>query len=88
MPLEGLNCAYSDVADLSALEGMPLRSLSCGHSRVADLAPVKALPLKELDCDFQPGRDAEDLRLIRTLETLNGRPAAEALKGAGAPPGL
>jgi tRNA A-37 threonylcarbamoyl transferase component Bud32 len=86
MPLNALNCAYSDVADLSALETTPLTSLSCGHSRVVDLTPLKALPLKELDCDFQPGRDAEVLRSIRTLETLNGRPVAEALKGAGAPP--
>jgi tRNA A-37 threonylcarbamoyl transferase component Bud32 len=86
MPLESLNCAYTDVADLSALEGMPLTSLSCGHSRVGDLAPVKGLPLKELDCDFQPERDAAVLRSIQTLETLNGRPAAEVLKGAAAPP--
>jgi len=38
------------------------------------------MPLKELWCDFQPERDAEILRSIKTLETINGKPAAEFWK--------
>jgi Leucine-rich repeat (LRR) protein len=38
------------------------------------------MPLKELICDFQPDRDAEILRSIKTLEKINGKPAAEFWK--------
>jgi hypothetical protein len=31
-------------------------------------------------CDFQPARDAVILRSIKTLETINGKPAAELWK--------
>jgi hypothetical protein len=41
--------------------------------------------LKELWCDFRPGRDEEVLRSIKTLEQINGRPAAQVLGPAGAP---
>lgn len=48
--------------------------------KVTDLALLKGTPLKELPCDFQPERDAEILRSIKTLETINGKPAAEFWK--------
>jgi formylglycine-generating enzyme required for sulfatase activity len=35
------------------------------------------MPLKELSCDFRPERDAEILRSIKTLEKINGKPAAQ-----------
>jgi len=38
------------------------------------------MPLKELICDFMPERDAKILRSITTLETINGKPAAEFWK--------
>ena len=38
------------------------------------------MPLKDLDCDFKPERDTELLRSIKTLETINGKPAAEFWK--------
>jgi len=34
------------------------------------------MPLKEFSCDFKTERDAEILRSIKTLETINGKPAA------------
>ncbi len=40
----------------------------------------KDMPLKELGCDFKPERDTEILRSIKTLETINGKPAAEFWK--------
>jgi WD40 repeat protein len=47
---------------------------------VTDLAPLIEMPLKELDCDFKYERDAEILRSIKTLETINGKPAKEFWK--------
>jgi hypothetical protein len=38
------------------------------------------MPLRELACDFQPERAAEILRPIKTLESINGKPAAEFYK--------
>jgi hypothetical protein len=38
------------------------------------------MPLRGIHCDFKPERDAEVLRAIPTLETLNGKPAKEFLK--------
>jgi hypothetical protein len=46
-------------------------------TKISDLSLLKGMPLKELDCDFRPERDAEILRSIKTLERINGKPAAE-----------
>jgi hypothetical protein len=59
---------------------MPLTELLCSSTKVADLSPLKGIPLKQLWCDFNPERDAELLRSIKTLVTLNGKPANEVLK--------
>jgi hypothetical protein len=37
--------------------------------------------VKVLGCDFKPDRDTEVLRSIKTLEFINGKPAAEFWKG-------
>ena len=57
-----------------------LTILLIDHTKVTDLSLLKGMPLKELSCDFQPDRDAEILRSIKTLETINGKPAAEFWK--------
>ena len=44
---------------------------------MSDLSPLKGMPLKELRCDFKPERDAEILRSLKTLETINDKPAKE-----------
>jgi hypothetical protein len=62
--------------------GMKLTTLFCDGARVGDLSALKGMPLKGLRCDFDPKRDAEILRSIPTLETVNGRPAAEVLRDA------
>lgn len=49
-------------------------------TKITDLSLLKGMPLKELWCDFQPERDAEILRAIKTLQTINGKPAAEFWK--------
>jgi hypothetical protein len=49
---------------------------------------LKGIPLKEIWCDFKADRDAAVLGSIKTLETINGKPAAEFWKAidAGEPP--
>jgi hypothetical protein len=69
------------VTDLSPLKQMPLTELRCTRNpQLSDLSPLRGLPLKRLWCDFNPGRDAEILRSIKTLETINDKPASEFWK--------
>jgi serine/threonine protein kinase/Leucine-rich repeat (LRR) protein len=84
MPLDRLDCGSTQVADLSPLAGVNLTCLTCEHARVTDLSALKEMPLKELRCDFAPARDASILGSIKTLEKINGQPAAEVLKQASA----
>jgi Leucine-rich repeat (LRR) protein len=55
---------------------MRLTRVDCRRSYITDLSPLKSMPLKELSCDFNPERDAKILRSIKTLETINLKPAA------------
>ena len=80
MPLTQLSLIKTQVSDLSPVKGMPLTTLTLSGSPVTDLSPVKGMRLKELFCDFQRERDAEVLRLLTTLERINGKPAAEFWK--------
>jgi WD40 repeat protein len=80
MKLSSLTLSRSPVKDLSPLQGMPLTNLDCSVTQVTDLSPLRGLPLKALTCDFKPERDAEILRSLKTLETINGKPAAEFWK--------
>ena len=68
------------LSDLAPLKDMPLNSLLIKGTSVTDLAPLKDLPLKEIWCDFQAPRDAKILRAIKTLETINGKPADQFWK--------
>jgi hypothetical protein len=60
----------------------PLTIVECGYTLVSDLSPLKGMPLQDLHCDFKPERDAALLRSIKTLGTINGKPAAEFWKVA------
>ncbi len=85
--LSHLNCCFAPVADLKPLQGMPLTILNIRDTRVTDLTPLKDLPLKELSCSFEPKRDTAILRSIKTLEKINGKPAADFWKEVdGKPP--
>jgi serine/threonine protein kinase/Leucine-rich repeat (LRR) protein len=77
MPLTDLHCQNTLVADLSPLKEMPLTRLGCNRALVTDLSPLAGLPLETLICDFNPERDAEILRSIKTLQTINGVPVAD-----------
>jgi hypothetical protein len=80
MPLEELLAGGSTVNDLTPLKGMPLRLLYVDFTGVGELSALRGLPLKELNCNLNPERDAEVLRAIKTLEKINGLPAAEVWK--------
>ncbi len=80
MPLTNLTCHGIPIADLSVLHGMPLVYFDCRWSQVADLSPVRDSPLQDLWCDFQPYRDADILRSIKTLTKINNKPVAEFWK--------
>ncbi len=55
---------------------MPLQRLSLSGTPITDLSPLKELPLQELSCDFKPERDTQLLKSIKTLKSINGKPAA------------
>ncbi len=79
MPLTDLNFDQAKVLDWSPLAGLRLEKFRCRRTSLTDLALVKDMPLREIFCDFDPRRDAETLRSITTLETINGKPAKELL---------
>ncbi len=81
--LERLNLAGTSIGDAGLAHLKDCRALKWLHiwgTEVTDLSLLKGMSLKELSCDFQPDRDAEILRSIKTLETINGKPAAEFWK--------
>ena len=78
--LKILHLRGTEVSDLSLLEGMPLTDLNLVGSAVKDLSPLEGLPLENLRCDFQRTRDTKILRMIKTLKTINGKPAAQFWK--------
>ncbi len=80
MKLTEMRCGGTRVCDLSPLNDMKLTLLWCYRLRVPDLSLVRGMPLREIWCDFQPGRDAELLRSLKTLETINRKPARDFWK--------
>jgi Leucine-rich repeat (LRR) protein len=80
LPLTELYFHGIQVSDLSSVKGMKLIHLDCSGTKVSDLSPLKGMPLKTLNLNFKPERDTELLRSIKTLETINGKPAAEFWK--------
>ncbi|MBM3888357.1 MAG: hypothetical protein FJ388_04445 [Verrucomicrobia bacterium] len=79
-PLTHLEIQCTKVRDLSPVCAGNLTTLFCHLTPVTDLSPLRRTKLKELKCDFVPNRDMAILRSIKTLETINGLPAAEFWK--------
>ena len=59
---------------------MPLTQLLCGNMSVIDPSPIKGMPLQRLWLDAKASRDTGLFRSIKTLETINEKPAAEVWK--------
>jgi Leucine-rich repeat (LRR) protein len=86
LPLFYLDCQYSRVRNLAPLTGMGITRLylkGCPLRDPAPLGPLAQMSINVLEGDFDPQRDGAVLRAIRTLETVNGRPAAEFFEQAG-----
>jgi serine/threonine protein kinase len=80
MPLEVLYVPFTRVSDLSPLHGMPLVEASFQGTPVSDLSPLRGMPLKRIRFEFRPEQDTSLLRSLSTLETINGKAAAEFWK--------
>jgi hypothetical protein len=63
---------------------MPIENLSFWGAPVSDVSILKAMPLKLLTLDFRPYRDAEMLRSMKGLFSINEKPVAEFWKEADA----
>lgn len=86
-PLQGMQIGViqlinDPIADLSPLRGMPLIEVNCTNIKCTDLTPLKDCPIKDLSLAFDRERDADLLRSIKTLETINDVPVAEFWKEA------
>jgi hypothetical protein len=81
MPLKdlGLN-RTTQLKDLSPLKGMSLEILNLGGSAATDLSPLGEMTVKQLWLNYQPERDAEVLRSIKSLVRINGMSAPEFWK--------
>jgi serine/threonine protein kinase len=71
----------SRVEDLGPLTGMPLRSLALADTEIRSLAPLKGMSLVEITLPPKVSTDRDVLRKMSTLETINGRPAAQYWQG-------
>ena len=80
MPLKFLGCYSTPTKSLSPLAEIPLSSIFFGSTPVKDLSPLKNLPLTLLSCDFIAERDADVVRSIQSLQTINGKSAKEFWK--------
>jgi WD40 repeat protein/tRNA A-37 threonylcarbamoyl transferase component Bud32 len=80
MPLRGLNIHRTRVKDLSPLKGMKLEGFVYAETPVEDISVLKDMPLRGVGCNFQRERDEAVLRSLKTLETINGKPAAQFWK--------
>ncbi|HTD65385.1 MAG TPA: serine/threonine-protein kinase [Candidatus Limnocylindria bacterium] len=86
LPLEEVDCSWTNVEDLSPLTKLPLKTLRCANTRVQNLAPLQGLPLVELDItatavsDLMPlkGMALVSMRCadtrVRDLSPLRGAP--------------
>src|SRR5581483_11598545 len=81
-PLQGLPLTSlglrgcTQVYDLSPLHGLKLAGVYCGATAVTTLKPLAGQPLRVLYYPYRSWLGAEPLRSIKTLETINGQPAA------------
>jgi hypothetical protein len=80
MPLEAVSLIATPVTDISPLRGMALKELNVNHSSVTDHSPVRGMPLTMLRLDFQAERDADIVRSLKTLQSINDKPAADFWK--------
>src|SRR5262249_14999651 len=70
----------SPVRALTSLKQAAYLGSAPGKNKLQDLSPLRGMKLRELSVEIEPERNAFVLRSIKTLEEINGRPAAEFWK--------
>jgi WD40 repeat protein len=87
-----LKLVTDELTDLSPLRGLKslktltLRGSAPGKSRLRDLSPLKELPLEQLQYDFRGQEDRAVAQSLKTLQRINGRPAADFWKEQASKP--
>jgi Leucine-rich repeat (LRR) protein len=79
MPLTVLNIRGCPVGDLQALRDLPLRELHCERTQVTDLSPLRGSVLQVIVLDQLGEKDAEILRSMPSLQTINAKAAVLVL---------
>jgi serine/threonine protein kinase/formylglycine-generating enzyme required for sulfatase activity len=79
-PLRILDITGNPVTDIAPVKTLKIEWLNVRGMPLTDLTLLKEMPLKELHVDLQTQQDIEIVRAIKTLETINGKPAAEFWK--------
>ena len=73
-----LNDAPLDLTPLMAFKGLKKLTITGTAPAWLDLSPLKLLPLETLTCPEPMARkNAPILKALKTLKTINGRPAVE-----------
>jgi serine/threonine protein kinase len=83
LPLISVSVGGCPLADLRPLKGMPLQNLDVSLTAVSDLTPLDGLPLESIGLQRTFVTDMSPLKKIKTLKTIDGKPATEVLGGHG-----
>ena len=76
MPLKELMIQDTRVSDLSPLKGMPLTLLLMSGTHISDLSPLVGIPLETVWIPQLPAESLKILRGIKSLGSINYKPAA------------
>jgi serine/threonine-protein kinase len=92
MPLESFEFIQTRMRDLEVVRGAPLQRVRFFMTEVRDLSPLRGAPLKDYEGDaglLSDPQNLDVLRSVKTLERIQGKPAAEFWKQveAGQMPG-
>jgi hypothetical protein len=80
MPLRILWANNTEIASLSPVKGMQLEWITIQETKVKDHTSLQGMPLTQIYLSFEPERDTELLRGIRTLENINDNPSTKFWK--------
>ncbi len=80
MNLTSLGFEATPVSDLLPLKGMKLFDVYLTNTQVTDLSHLIGMPLRTVKLNIKSARDAEIVKTIDTLQSINDMPAAEFWK--------
>ncbi|WP_442511923.1 protein kinase domain-containing protein [Novipirellula sp. SH528] len=83
LAIESLSIGGNPLADLRPIAELPLRELSLSLVAVSDLSPLEKMPLETINVRNTFVEDYGPLKKIKTLKTINDKPAEEFLAEQG-----